>query len=245
MTGACIELNNLEFQWPGAARPLLSIPQFTVQQGERVLLRGASGSGKSTLLSLIAGIHTPKAHQLQVLGHDMGQLSQRQRDKLRANEIGYIFQQFNLLPYLSAQANVLLAEHFSTARRQRIDKSLRENKAAANKTNSHKEQARRLLLQLGLSESDIKRPAHQLSVGQQQRVAAARALFGAPALIIADEPTSALDSEHRDNFIQVLFSACKQHNTTLLFVTHDASLAHHFERSIELSELNQVTPRSL
>lgn len=235
MTGTCIELNNLEFQWPGATRPLLSIPQFTVQQGERILLRGASGSGKSTLLSLIAGIHTPKAHQLQVLGRDMGQLSQRQRDKLRANEIGYIFQQFNLLPYLSAQANVLLAEHFSTARRQRLDKA----------SGSHKDQARKLLLELGLSATDIERPAHQLSVGQQQRVAAARALFGAPALIIADEPTSALDSEHRDSFIQVLFAACQQHNTTLLFVTHDASLAHHFERSIELTELNQVSQGAL
>lgn len=239
MTGTCIELKNLEFQWPGATRPLLSIPQFTVQQGERVLLRGASGSGKSTLLSLIAGIHSPKANQLKVLGHDMGQLSQRQRDKLRANEIGYIFQQFNLIPYLSAQANVLLAEHFSSARRQRIEQSLRTNKLA-----SHKEQARQLLLQLGLNDSDITRPAHQLSVGQQQRVAAARALLGAPALIIADEPTSALDSEHRDSFIQVLFAACQQHNTTLLFVTHDASLAHHFERSIELTELNQVSQES-
>ncbi|CUA88032.1 ABC transporter ATP-binding protein [Pseudidiomarina woesei] len=231
MTSTCIELNNLEFQWPGATRPLLSIPQFSVQQGERVLLRGASGSGKSTLLSLIAGIHAPAKNQLHVLGHDMGKLSQRQRDKLRANEIGYIFQQFNLLPYLSAVANVSLAEKFSPARRRRVNETSR----------NHNERAKELLLQLGLNESDLFRPAHQLSVGQQQRVAAARALYGSPALIIADEPTSALDADHRDNFIQVLFNACQQYNTTLLFVTHDGSLAHHFQRSIELNEINQAT----
>ncbi|RUO47399.1 ABC transporter ATP-binding protein [Pseudidiomarina donghaiensis] len=231
MTGTCIELKNLEFQWPGATRPLLSIPQFNVQQGERVLLRGASGSGKSTLLSLIAGIHAPAKNQLHVLEHDMGKLSQRQRDKLRANEIGYIFQQFNLLPYLTAVANVSLAAKFSPARRRRVNEI----------SPHHSEHAKELLLQLGLDKGDLSRPAHQLSVGQQQRVAAARALFGSPALIIADEPTSALDADHRDNFIQVLFNACQQHNTTLLFVTHDGSLAHHFERSIELNEINQAT----
>lgn len=234
MPGTCIELNNLEFQWPGAARPLLSIPQLAVQSGERLLLRGASGSGKSTLLGLIAGIHSPQPGQLQVLGRDMGQLSQRQRDKLRANEIGYIFQQFNLLPYLSAVANVLLAEKFSPARRQRLNES----------SATHAEQAKSLLLQLGLTEQDILRPAHQLSVGQQQRVAAARALFGAPALIIADEPTSALDADHRDNFIDVLFRACERYNTTLLFVTHDATLAHHFERTIELADINEIRAES-
>lgn len=234
MSAACIELKQLEFRWPDAARSLLNIEQFSIQRGERVLLRGASGSGKSTLLSLIAGIHSPLPHQLQVLGYDMGSLSQRQRDKLRANEIGYIFQQFNLLPYLSAHANVLLAERFSSARRKRLDHA----------ATSHAEQATALLLQLGLSKTDIMRPAHQLSVGQQQRVAAARALFGAPALIIADEPTSALDAEHRDNFIEVLFAACKQFDTTLLFVTHDASLAPHFDRSVELAEINQAVAAS-
>lgn len=234
MPGTCIELNQLEFRWPGATRSLLSIEQFSIQRGERVMLRGASGSGKSTLLGLIAGIHSPLPNQLHVLGHDMGSLSQHQRDKLRANEVGYIFQQFNLLPYLSAHANVLLAEQFSSARRKRLDHA----------SISHAEQAKALLLQLGLSEADILRPAHQLSVGQQQRVAAARALFGAPALIIADEPTSALDAEHRDNFIEVLFAACKQFDTTLLFVTHDASLAPHFDRSIELAEINQARSAS-
>lgn len=230
MNGTCIELNQLEFQWPGAIHPLLVIPQFSIAQGERILLRGASGSGKSTLLGLIAGVHPIAPQQLRVLGHDVGAMSQRQRDKLRANEIGYIFQQFNLLPYLSARDNVLLAKRFSSARQQRLTQI----------GSNHTQQATELLLQLGLQQADIERPAHQLSVGQQQRVAAARALFGAPALIIADEPTSALDVNHRDNFIEVLFAACAKHNTTLLFVTHDASLAHHFDRTVELADLNQA-----
>src|SRR5690554_5868128 len=230
MSGICIELKNLEFRWPGAAQPLLCIPELLIKRGERILLRGASGSGKSTLLGLIAGVHSVAPKQLKVLGHDLGNLSQRQRDKLRANEIGYIFQQFNLLPYLSALDNVLLAERFSPARRKRL------NERGAD----HAQQATELLLELGLLQPDIERPAHQLSVGQQQRVAAARALFGSPSLIIADEPTSALDENHRDNFIEVLFNACEVHHTTLLFVTHDGSLAHHFQRAIELNEINQA-----
>lgn len=228
MRGACIELNQLEFRWPGATRPLLQIPELIIQRGEHVLLRGASGSGKSTLLSLIAGVHQAAPEQIFVLGQDLAKLSQRQRDKLRADEIGYIFQQFNLLPYLSAWQNVVLAQQFSSARRQRL----------AQQSTNHEHLAKQLLQQLGLDAEDLDRPAHQLSVGQQQRVAAARALFGNPALIIADEPTSALDADHRDNFIEVLFAACKQHNITLLFVTHDGSLAHHFDRAIELNQIN-------
>lgn len=225
----CVELNQLEFSWPGAQSPLLSIPHLSLSRGERVLLRGASGSGKSTLLSLIAGIHTTAPGQVQVLGHDLAKLSQHQRDRLRANEIGYIFQQFNLLPYLSAQANVTLACQFAPARRQRLQGQ------------SIDAAAKLLLDRLGLSHSQQQQPAHQLSVGQQQRVAAARALLGGPALIIADEPTSALDQAHRDDFIRLLFEACAAQDTTLLFVTHDATLAPHFPRTLELQELNAAS----
>ncbi|CAB0151676.1 putative ABC transporter ATP-binding protein [Pseudidiomarina piscicola] len=228
----CVELKHLTFSWPGAQSPLLSIPHLKLTRGERVLLRGASGSGKSTLLSLIAGIHTSQAGQVQVLSHDLATLNQHQRDRLRANEIGYIFQQFNLLPYLSALTNVTLACQFAPARRQRL---AGQSLVAAATT---------LLDRLGLSRSQQQQPAHQLSVGQQQRVAAARALLGSPALIIADEPTSALDQAHRDDFIQLLFEACEEQQTTLLFVTHDATLAPHFPRTLELQELNQVEPNN-
>lgn len=230
MPSTCIELRDFVFRWPGASQPLLRIPELAIISGERVLLRGPSGSGKSTLLSVLAGVHAADPEQVFVLGHDLGKLSQRQRDKLRANEIGYIFQQFNLLPYLSAWQNVVLAEKFAPARRKRL------NSVSIN----HQQQALELLQQLGLAPDECHKPASSLSVGQQQRVAAARALFGAPALIIADEPTSALDTEHRDNFIRVLFDACAQHQTSLLFVTHDSSLSKHFDRTLELTQLNQV-----
>lgn len=223
----CIELKQLQFKWPGAQLPLLSIPELAIARGERVLLRGASGSGKSTLLGLIAGIHTSGPGQVKVLGQDLAELSQHRRDRLRANEIGYIFQQFNLLPYLSAVANVTLACQFAPARRKRLAQQ------------SIGYEAKQLLTRLGLTPAQQQQPAHQLSVGQQQRVAAARALLGSPALIIADEPTSALDQAHRDDFIQLLFEACDAQQTTLLFVTHDATLAPLFPRAVELSEINQ------
>ncbi|KFZ30339.1 methionine ABC transporter ATP-binding protein [Pseudidiomarina salinarum] len=229
--GSCITLNNLSFSWPGARTPLLSIPELSIDQGERVLLRGPSGSGKSTLLSLIAGIHAPAPGQLEVLGKDLGQLNQSARDRLRANEIGYIFQQFNLLPYLSARDNVMLSCQFAPARRMRLQQQHTTREAATGQLLDH----------LGLSRSHQQQPAHQLSVGQQQRVAAARALLGSPALIIADEPTSALDEAHRDEFVKLLFAECEQQNTTLLFVSHDATLDRHFPRTIELTRLNQAT----
>jgi putative ABC transport system ATP-binding protein len=228
---ACITLKHVRFRWPGAQHPTIDIPQLVISRGEQVLLRGASGCGKSTLLSLIAGIHQPLAGSVEVLDHDLAQLSQHQRDQLRANEIGYIFQQFNLLPYLSALDNVALACQFAPARRQRLrQQGLTIQQASAE-----------LLQRLGLNSTQQQAKAEQLSVGQQQRVAAARALLGAPALIIADEPTSALDQAHRDAFIEVLFAQCTAQQSTLLFVTHDVTLAIHFDRVIEFAELNPLS----
>jgi putative ABC transport system ATP-binding protein len=228
---ACITLDQLRFRWPGAPAATLDIPQLLISRGEQVLLRGESGCGKSTLLSVIAGIHKPSAGTVQVLDHNLATLSQRQRDQLRANEIGYIFQQFNLLPYLSAIDNVALACQFASARRQRLQQQ----------GLSVLQASKELLARLGLSPAQQQAKAEQLSVGQQQRVAAARALLGAPALIIADEPTSALDQAHRDAFIQVLFEQCKAQQSTLLFVTHDATLATHFSRVIAFNDINRVS----
>lgn len=227
----CVSIQNLVFRWPGAAAPLLSIPNFTLQAGERVMLRGPSGSGKSTLLSLLAGIEQPQQGSIAILEHHLGELSQAQRDRVRADHIGYIFQQFNLLPYLSAVDNVTLACQFSKVRRERV--------RANNETVL--QAAQRLLTALGLTPEQAQAPARNLSVGQQQRVAAARALLGQPTLIIADEPTSALDAERRDDFLALLFNECAQQNTALLFVTHDAGLAQHFPRHVELAELNQAS----
>ena len=225
---AAIELTDVKFSWPSQALTL-DIPHWSVNQGQTLLLRGASGSGKSTLLSLLAGINKPQGGTVKLLDTDLAQLSSRQRDKFRADHVGYIFQQFNLLPYLSALDNVLLGVQFSKTRRQKLQDS-------PIKTATH------YLTRLGLSTLQQQQPAAQLSVGQQQRVAAARALIGSPELLIADEPTSALDADRRDAFISLLLELSVANDTTVVFVTHDAALATHFSAHTELTSINNSMP---
>lgn len=194
-------------------------------------MRGPSGSGKSTLLGLIAGVLTPDEGEVRVLGETLSGMSGARRDAIRAAHIGVIFQLFNLLPYLSLIENVALPCRFSSMRRER----------ALAASGSIEDEARRLLARLGLDGSDIlKKPVRELSVGQQQRVAAARALIGGPELIIADEPTSALDDNMRDRFIALLAEEAEARGSTLLFVSHDAALAKRFTRQIDLAEINRV-----
>jgi putative ABC transport system ATP-binding protein len=222
-----LELRALRFAWPGNSRELLRIDHLQLGAGERLLLRGPSGGGKSTLLSIAAGVLLASGGEARLLGFDWRTLSAGQRDRRRADAIGVVFQQFNLLPYLSVLDNVLLAGRFSATRLQRAGSRPRET-------------AQALLAALELDPSAWHRPAAQLSVGQQQRVAAARALFGRPALVIADEPTSALDEGRRDAFMALLLRECAAAGSALLFVSHDARLARHFERVVELDALNQA-----
>lgn len=229
-----LALQSLRFAWPGSAAPTVSIEQFTLMAGERLFLAGPSGSGKSTLLGLIAGTLAPQGGTLQIAGHAAQGLSQRRRDRLRADHIGVIFQQFNLLPFLSALDNVLLAARFSKRRAAR----------AVARDGSARAQALRLLEELGLREAQVSRPAAQLSVGQQQRVAAARALLGAPELILADEPTSALDADLREEFIDLLLRECATAGSALLFVSHDRGLMPLFDRSESLPALQAATQSS-
>lgn len=231
MADLCISVRNLAYTWRGQVKPTLDIDTLTIHSGERVVLRGPSGSGKSTLLSLLAGVHDVQSGELEVLGQSLKTMSQHQRDRYRADHMGYIFQQFNLLPFLTVQQNVLLAVEFSNARRQRLQQA---GVSAA-------QECERLLTSLGISSELWHNPASELSVGQQQRVAAARALIGAPEILIADEPTSALDADARDSFLALLKSECARHQITLIFVTHDASLASHFDRVIELNAINRAT----
>jgi putative ABC transport system ATP-binding protein len=224
-----IEVRDLEFGWSNSVT-LLSIHAFDVAPRERVLLHGPSGSGKSTLLGLIGGVLEARKGSVRVLGWDLGTLSGSQRDAFRAEHVGFIFQMFNLIPYLSMLENVLLPALFSRARRARIAG------AAA------RAEGRRLLRALGLaSESLLNRPVTQLSIGQQQRVAAARALLGRPDLIVADEPTSALDFDTRAGFLELLMRECASAGTTLLFVSHDTSLRPLFDRSVALREINAAS----
>lgn len=230
MSGLLLSVRDLRFRWPKAAADCLAIAHFEMQAGETVFLRGPSGSGKSSLLSLLAGVLIAKQGQVNLLGSDWRELSAGQRDRQRADHVGYIFQQFNLLPYRSALDNVLLPCSFSALRKERA--------GDAPKT------AQALLERMGLAPSDWRRRAGELSVGQQQRVAAARALIGAPALVIADEPTSAMDEALRDRFMGLLIEACAAAGSALLFVSHDARLAAPFQRRVDLAVINDAEARA-
>lgn len=205
----------------------LSIRNFSIGCGERLFLRGPSGSGKSTLLGVIAGVFSPTAGEVSILGHPFHEMSAAARDRVRADAIGVIFQQFNLVPYLNLVENVLLPCRFSRDRAARVGANEAERI----------DKAKSLLNRLGLDEKTrANRSAAELSVGQQQRVAAARALIGSPSLIIADEPTSALDAETRNAFIETLLTEANK--AAVLFVSHDASLAEHFDHVVAIENIN-------
>jgi putative ABC transport system ATP-binding protein len=218
-----VELSEARYRWPRAAEDSLHVRHFVLAPGERVFVRGPSGSGKSTLLSLVAGILVASAGSVRFMGRDWASMSGASRDGFRADHIGYVFQQFNLLPYLSVMENAVLACRFSALRAQRAGDARRE--------------AGRLLERAGLPSTLWGRKATELSVGQQQRVAAVRALVGRPELVIADEPTSALDEALRDTFMQVLVEDCREAGSALLFVSHDPRLAAGFDRAVDIAEL--------
>ncbi len=231
MTDPVIEVADLRFAWSRSAAQVIEIESLRISSGERVFLRGASGSGKSTLLSLLAGVVTPQAGKVRVLGQDLGALAGAARDRFRADHIGYIFQMFNLIPYLSVVENVCLPCGFSARRRSR---AMRDGASV-------EAEAVRLLGKLDMARGDVlRRPVTELSVGQQQRVAAARALIGAPELVIADEPTSSLDADRRAAFLDLLFRECAREHATLIFVSHDAVLAPRFDREIAIADINRA-----
>jgi putative ABC transport system ATP-binding protein len=223
-----LDIEGLRFRWPCAAQDCVSIGRFQLQSGETVFLHGPSGCGKSTLLSLAAGVLVADEGGVRLLGRDWRALASARRDRVRADHVGYIFQQFNLLPYLSVLDNVLLPCRFSARRLARAGKD----------ADGAMQAARDLLQRVGLGADLHRRGAAELSVGQQQRVAAARALIGRPELVIADEPTSALDAALRTTFMDTLLGACVEAGSALLFVSHDARLAARFERRVDLPSLN-------
>jgi putative ABC transport system ATP-binding protein len=226
-----VELTDLRYAWPGAAQPVLDVSSLRIARGERLFVRGPSGSGKSTLLGLLAGVLVPQSGDVRVLGRDLGRLPGPARDRFRADHVGFIFQMFNLIPYLSVVENVRLPCGFSPERLR---------KAAAGSGGVDGE-ARRLLAQLGLADEGLlRRPVTALSMGQQQRVAAARALIGAPEIVIADEPTSALDAALRADFLELLFAECARAGATLVFVSHDASLEGAFDRTLSIDAVNRA-----
>jgi len=212
----------LSFCWHRRQAPL-HFPDLELAQGEHLFLEGASGSGKSTLLALLCGLQRPASGHIVLLGQDLGSLRRGELDRFRADHLGIIFQQFNLVPYLSALANVMLPCRLSRRRRNRAGPG-------------PEQAARELLYRLDVPEDHWQRPVTGLSIGQQQRVAAARALIGAPPLILADEPTSALDTRNRDRFLNLLLELAGENDSAVVFVSHDPALAHHFAHRTCLGE---------
>ena len=215
-----VELRDVVFRWQDGDAFVLELPELVLAAGERLFVHGPSGSGKSTLLNLIGGVVQPARGDVRLLGQPLAALGTAARDAFRAAHTGFIFQQFNLIPYLSVLDNVLLPCRFSQRRAERAGDETQE--------------ARRLLTALDIAAELWTRPANRLSVGQQQRVAAARALLGKPEIIIADEPTSALDAGRQAAFLDLLLAEARAAGSSVLFVSHDLALADHFERTLEL-----------
>ncbi len=203
----------------GSALPILDVKQFGLAAGEQVVLMGRSGSGKTTLLHVIAGISRPDAGVVRIDGCDITRLSEAGRDRFRAEKIGYVFQTFNLLSGFSALENVLLGMSFASGRPDAA-------------------RARRLLDRVGLSRRLTHRPA-MLSVGEQQRVAVARALANRPKLLLADEPTANVDAGHQQQIIDLVRETCREEDVALLLVTHTPEVAEQFTRVDRLEDFNQ------
>jgi len=221
-----IALSDVCFHYPNRVNsPVLNIPSWSLETGDHTFLYGPSGGGKSTLLSLLSGLLPSSQGSINILGQRLDQMNNRQRDKFRANNIGYVFQQFNLIPYLDPIDNIKLASQFSQ----------RSKNAELNAD------IKALLTTLNMPEKDWHTPTRNLSIGQQQRIAIARALINKPKLLIADEPTSSLDQANRDAFMTLLMSMISDNDITLLLVSHDMSLSNYFDRVESLSDINQVT----
>ena len=218
-----IKLHNLNYTFQGSSLPVLSIPAWQVARNERVFLQGESGSGKSTLLGLLAGLQLPTLGEVEILGARMSALGAGKRDRFRAKHLGVVFQQFNLIPYLSALENVLLSAQFGTSDRR-----------------GARQRAIELLGSVNLPSSLHDRKAAALSIGQQQRVAIVRALINEPSLLLVDEPTSALDHNNRDAFLALLFDMLADMDCAMVFVSHDPTIGRLFDTHVRLAELNQV-----
>lgn len=228
---AIVQLTDLVFAWNKQAKPVINIPDFRIARGEHLFLQGPSGSGKTTLLSLIAAVLSPQSGSVVIDNVALDSLRRTQKDQFRVDHIGLVFQQFNLLPFMSVADNVQLSCRFSKTRKARAGGSKR----------ALDQETDRLLQAMKLDPQEVRhRDTSELSVGQQQRVAVARALIGRPPLIIADEPTSSLDSDSRQAFLELLFSETKAAGSSLLFVSHDANLASAFDRHVDLRSINKA-----
>ena len=216
-----IEISNLKFKWEGSSHNLIDIPKLEIPKSKKVFLQGSSGSGKTTLLNLISGVLDFKDGNIQIFDQNLKQMSSAQKDSFRGDHMGFVFQIFNLLPFLTVSENILLPLEFSKVKNAKVP--------------DREGEVKRLLHALELDPNKYySRKVTELSVGQQQRVAVARALIGSPELLIADEPTSSLDHDVRNQFLKLLFKECESHGTTVLFVSHDPTLKPLFDEVISI-----------
>lgn len=223
MDDSIVKIESLRFQWSKNNNFKIFVPKLEVGRGKKVLFLGESGSGKTTLLSLICGFLEPLSGSISINDKIINDLTSTNKDAYRSDNIGIIFQQFNLLPYANVIDNIILPLYFSKQRSKKVE----------NKINA----AMNLCDQLRLPESILNQKASNLSVGQQQRVAVARALIGSPSIIVADEPTSSLDTEAQELFLDLMFDQISKNSSTLLMVSHDKSLTNYFDQVIDINEI--------
>ena len=223
MDDSIVKIESLRFQWSKSNNFKIFVPKLEVCRGKKVLFLGESGSGKTTLLSLICGFLEPLSGSISINDKIISDLTSTNKDAYRSDNIGIIFQQFNLLPYANVIDNIILPLYFSKQRSKKVE----------NKINS----AMNLCDQLRLPKSILNQKASNLSVGQQQRVAVARALIGSPSIIVADEPTSSLDTETQELFLDLMFDQISKNSSTLLMVSHDKSLTNYFDQVIDINEI--------
>ena len=223
MDDSIVKIESLRFQWSKNNNFKIFVPKLEVGRGKKVLFLGESGSGKTTLLSLICGFLEPLSGSISINDKIISDLTSTNKDAYRSDNIGIIFQQFNLLPYANVIDNIILPLYFSKQRSKKVE----------NKINA----AMNLCDQLRLPESILNQKASNLSVGQQQRVAVARALIGSPSIIVADEPTSSLDTEAQELFLDLMFDQISKNSSTLLMVSHDKSLTNYFDLVIDINEI--------
>jgi putative ABC transport system ATP-binding protein len=220
-----LELKNVtkSYRNPDGGRvPVLNVADFRLETGEQVALVGSSGGGKTTLLNIIAGITSADSGEVVVAGTNIVRLSEAARDRFRAERLGYVFQTFNLLSAFTALENVLLGMSFGG---QRVDR----------------QRATKLLERVGLGHRLHHKPA-QMSVGEQQRTSVARALVNTPRLLLADEPTANVDVANQQNILELLRDSCREHNVSLLLVTHASDVAAQFDRVEKLADFNRPDP---
>lgn len=225
MTNNLISIKNLKYKIGHNINFSLNIKNFKLNKSDSILIYGESGLGKSTFLNLLSGTISPQKGNIDILGTNISNTSSSIKDKIRGDHFGIVFQTFNLLPYVSVKNNILLGKAYS---------SIKQSK-------SNNDEIKELMDKLSLNYEDlINRKAYELSIGQQQRVAVARALIGKPEIILADEPTSALDKSNQKEFINLLFKSIDENEQGLIMVSHEHKLSNKFKKVKNITEICEI-----